>query len=83
MSDLIKPQGGVMVFYLLVILIPQFLYFEISFWARGKNYSPKMTESLLVGLLVSLVVVGYWLLGRTLFRHKFSDYLEPRDFFAI
>jgi len=61
MSDVINSQGMVIVFYLAVILIPQFLYFEISFLVRGRNDTPKITESLIVGLVVAVGVVAFWL----------------------
>ena len=61
MSDVINSQGMVIIFFLAVILIPQFLYFEISFLVRGRNDTPKITESLIVGLVVAVGVVAFWL----------------------
>jgi hypothetical protein len=60
MPEVFNSQGMVIVFYLAVILVPQFLYFEISFRAR-ENYKPRMTESLLVGVVVAVGIVVFWL----------------------
>ena len=42
---------------LAVSMIPQFLYFEISFLIRNKNNRPKLYESFIVGFILGFATI--------------------------
>lgn len=61
MIEAIDTPLKVFLFYLGVSIIPQILYFEISFLVRQKGNNPKLFESVLVGLSIGIGLVIFWL----------------------
>jgi hypothetical protein len=55
---------AVVLFYLGISIIPQFLYFEISFLIREKNNKPKLYESIIVGFILGFTALQFLLYGR-------------------
>jgi hypothetical protein len=59
MLDAIDTIQEVVLFTLGVSILPQFLYFEISFLIREKNNKPKLYESVIVGFILGFAAVGF------------------------
>jgi len=60
MFDAIDTTHEVVLFYLGISIIPQFLYFEISFLIRNKNSRPQLYESVFVGFILGVATVAFW-----------------------
>jgi hypothetical protein len=61
MLDAVNTPLKIILFYLGISLIPQFLYFEISFLIRNRDNRPKLRESFMVGFIIGVALVVFWL----------------------
>jgi uncharacterized membrane protein len=59
MLDGIDTPLKILLFYLGVSLIPQFLYFEISFLIRNRDNRPKLREGFIVGFIIGVALVAF------------------------